>query len=414
MNVLVLTPDAVGSTLLQRMLTIYMQFHQFDRPVINLHELTNGIAKYYSPDFGREIVSKRQVKNWGYFQTLQEIVELLSSVDHYKTSRLASYHIVRRGDTMAQQIPFYNYLNENFYIIACRRSNVFEHALSMALSRVTKKLNVFDFSEKIDTFFDIYKSGIVLDTEVFVKQLELYRHYIQWSEQHFNICSYFNYEKDVPRLEQFILDLPVFANQESKISWDQNFGMGFNTWNQMNYVLSDLRMLNSVERQQIDTLSLANQQAVESYQKHAPEHWPPVFSVTDLNNLPTDLKTNVNHNFIQSNGLTMLMNPTQQAAVQQFKPQFDQISGAIKKMIDLDIIVTGPPIKKQQLIEKRSVIKNFNDLIKVYNDWAINNPDIASETSDQDITDHIKKESDFWQSIFVTAGQQPAGLPNVL
>jgi hypothetical protein len=284
----------------------------------------------------------------------------------------------------------------------------------MALSRVTKKLNVFDFAEKIDTFFDIYKSGIVLDTEVFVKQLDLYRHYIQWSEQHFNICSYFNYEKDVPRLEQFILDLPVFANQESKISWNQNFGMDFNTWNQMNYVLSDLRMLNSIERQQIDTLSLANQQAVESYQQYAPEHWPPVFSVTDLNKLPADLKTNVNHNFIQNNGLTMLMNPTQQACVQQFKPQFDQISGAIKKMIDLDIIVTGPPIKKQQLIEKRSVIKNFNDLIKVYNDWAANNPDIASPINDQDISDHITKESDFWQSIFVTAEQQPAGLPNVL
>jgi hypothetical protein len=53
MNVLILTPDAVGSTLLQRMLAIYMQFHEFDRPVINLHELTNGLAKYYSPEFNR-------------------------------------------------------------------------------------------------------------------------------------------------------------------------------------------------------------------------------------------------------------------------------------------------------------------------------------------------------------------------
>ena len=43
MNVLILTPDAVGSTLLQRTITIYMQFHEFDRPTINLHELTNGL-----------------------------------------------------------------------------------------------------------------------------------------------------------------------------------------------------------------------------------------------------------------------------------------------------------------------------------------------------------------------------------
>jgi hypothetical protein len=64
MNVLVLTPDAVGSTLLQRMLTIYMQFHDFSRPVINLHELTNGLACYYSPEFNQELVSKHTVKKW--------------------------------------------------------------------------------------------------------------------------------------------------------------------------------------------------------------------------------------------------------------------------------------------------------------------------------------------------------------
>ena len=82
MNVLILTPDAVGSTLLQRLITIYMQFHDFDRPVINLHELTNGLEKYYSPEFGREIVSKSRVKNWGYYQSLEDVVKILSDVDH--------------------------------------------------------------------------------------------------------------------------------------------------------------------------------------------------------------------------------------------------------------------------------------------------------------------------------------------
>ena len=106
MNVLILTPDAVGSTLLQRMLTIYMQFHDFGRPVINLHELTNGLARYYSPEFNRELVSKHALKSRGYHQSLQQVVEMLSSVDHYKTSRLAHYHLVRRGDSVAEQIPF--------------------------------------------------------------------------------------------------------------------------------------------------------------------------------------------------------------------------------------------------------------------------------------------------------------------
>jgi hypothetical protein len=228
MNVLILTPDAVGSTLLQRMLTIYMQFHDFDRPVINLHELTNGLARYYSPEFNRELIGKKELKNWGYYQTLKEVAELLGSVDHYKTSRLAYYHILQRGDSIDQQIPFYKYLNDNFYIIACRRKNIFEHALSLTLKKITKKANVYTAHEKIDTFYEIYRSGVNLDSTVFVNQLDAYRRYIEWSEQYFNISSYFGYEQDVPRLEEYILNLPVFGNQSTRITWEKNFGLSFN------------------------------------------------------------------------------------------------------------------------------------------------------------------------------------------
>jgi len=284
MNVLILTPDAVGSTLLQRMLTIYMQFHDFDRPVINLHELTNGLAKYYSPEFGREIVSKKTVQNWGYYQTLQQVVELLGSVDHYKTSRLAHYHIRRRGDTTEQQAPFYRYLNENFYVIACRRANVFEHALSMTLNTITKKLNVYNAYEKIDTFYEIYKSGITLDPMVFDNQLKAYKQYINWSEQHFDIASYFNYEQDIPRLEQYILDLPVFSKQSNLVTWDKNFGISFNDWNKMHYARSDLTNIDFGN--QLENAIPKNIETVKQYQENAPADWPAVFSPADLDNLP--------------------------------------------------------------------------------------------------------------------------------
>ena len=55
MNVLILTPDRVGSTLLQRLITVYMNMHNFDQPVINLHELTNGLIKYYNSRFNQEL-----------------------------------------------------------------------------------------------------------------------------------------------------------------------------------------------------------------------------------------------------------------------------------------------------------------------------------------------------------------------
>ena len=47
MNVVILTPDRVGSTLLQRVFTIHMIESNFNKPVINLHELTNGIISMH-------------------------------------------------------------------------------------------------------------------------------------------------------------------------------------------------------------------------------------------------------------------------------------------------------------------------------------------------------------------------------
>jgi hypothetical protein len=187
MNVLILTPDSVGSTFLQRTLTVYMQLCEFDRPVVNLHELTNGISKYYSNDFNQEILGKRE-DNWGYHQSLNEVVRLLSSVDHYKTSRLAHYHIKRRKDSIQEQVPFYDYLNQNFYIISCRRKNVFEHAVSRTLAKATGKLNVYSLAEKADTFLELYKNKIKLDQEALIKTLGEYKGYLEWCD-HFVNCK---------------------------------------------------------------------------------------------------------------------------------------------------------------------------------------------------------------------------------
>ena len=91
MNVLILTPDRVGSTLLQRLITVYMVAHDFDQPVINLHELTNGLMKYYSPTFNQEVLGKpNDGKPWGYYQSLSEITDLLHSVEHYKNFKIGT------------------------------------------------------------------------------------------------------------------------------------------------------------------------------------------------------------------------------------------------------------------------------------------------------------------------------------
>ena len=186
MNVLILTPDAVGSTLIQRLITIYMQFHRYDQPVINLHELTNGLQKYYSTEFNRELLGRDRAQ-WGYHQSLEQITELLATTDHYKTARLAQYHIRRRQDPVSDQVPFYKYLDDNFYIIACRRDNVFEHAISMCFNQITKKLNVFSPEDKINSFQAFYKDPVRLQPQNFVRTLNEYRDYISWADDHFKI-----------------------------------------------------------------------------------------------------------------------------------------------------------------------------------------------------------------------------------
>ena len=381
---------------MQRMLTIYMQFHQFDRPVINMHELTNGLAKYYSPEFNQEIVGKKQLKNWGYYQTLQEIVDLLSSVDHYKTSRLAHYHIIKRGDTLDQQVPFYNYLNENFFIIACRRANVFEHALSMTLNTITKKLNVYDAYEKISTFYDIYKAGVTLDPKVFVKQLDLYKIYISWSEQYFNIASYFNYEQDIPNLEKYILGLPVFAGQPKLTTWESNFGLDLNTWNKMHYARSDVNVLLSNSRDQLEQLLNDKQKRLQDYQQHAPDSWPMISTVEEFNDLPVEIKQQWTEYSVRANGVVPLLSQNQQQLLDQYQGGYRQAQQTIDQMINLGIMISPPPIKKQTLAEKAKIIKNFDQLIELYNHWAEQNPDLASPQDSQSLTQKIAKENQFW------------------
>jgi len=408
MNVLILTPDAVGSTLLQRMLTIYMQFHDFGRPVINLHELTNGLAKYYSAEFNQELVSKHTLEKWGYHQSLSQVTEMLSSVDHYKTSRLAHYHLVRRGDSVAEQIPFYNYLNDNFFVIACRRKNVFEHAISMTLSTVTKKLNVYDVYEKVDTFYEIYKSGVVLDPAVFERQLYVYQKYVTWSEQYFDIGSYFNYEKDVPQLEQYILNLPVFAAQSNRVTWDQNFGLSFNDWNQLHYIRSDPSALPCPPWQAKQKLLLSIADPVAEYQQHSRPEMPAVNPTVDLAALPPDVTESWSRDMVSRTGMVPFLNTENQRKLKKYQAGYEKAQATIDQMIQLGIVFSGPPIKKQTLGDKHRIIKNFDELIEVYNRWHERNPEFGQAMDHEIIQSQISQESNFWHSIINSADSAPA------
>jgi hypothetical protein len=387
MNVLILTPDAVGSTLLQRLLTIYMQLHSFDRPVINLHEITNGLEKYYSPEFNQEIVSKKRVENWGYYQSLEEIVTLLSDVDHYKTSRLAQYHIKYRQDPIEKQIPFYQYLDNNFFIIACRRHNIFEHALSLSLNKITKKLNVYTHKEKINTFVDLYANKVQIDERVFIGHLNSYRDYIKWSTDHFNIGSFFYYDQHLLDIEQYILNLPVFSSQSHKVTWKEKFNIDFHDWNRMHHIPSNMGSLLTAPDTISKLLENKNNSILEN--QHSGQPVSQLISDCQLatvgnNSVGQLISNNLSHD--AHNFLT------------RHKTGYDAVNSAIIRMYELDILVSPPPIKKQTLTEKIHMIKNFNQCLDLYNNWVSQYTDMGSLLSVDDITQQSEKEYLFWNS----------------
>jgi len=343
MNVLILTPDRVGSTLLQRLITIYMNMQDFDRPVINLHELTNGLIKYLNSRFNQEVLGKPNDRNtWGYFQTLPEITELLRATDHYKTSRLAHYHIVNRKDSIQDQLGFYQYLNDNFYIISAQRENLLEHALSWCIQLHSKKLNVYSHDEKVSTFAALYQNKFKVEPESMIKYLDQYSRYLTWVDDHFQVSSYFKYERDLPRIEHYILELPIF-DQRPQLSWESTFGQSWKDWNQCHYLFSDLSGLST--QVQLPQLTLNN--TVQNNYQLAPQ--PAIHA-------------------LQQN-LSVL----DQQFLSQHIDGYRLASGAIRELVEHKVLVTPVPIKLQTMVEKKLLIRNFDQCVATYNEWVEKN-----------------------------------------
>jgi len=397
MNVLILTPDRVGSTLLQRLITIYMLRRDFGRPVINLHELTNGLEKYFNTVLNQEVLGKPKGTGWGYYQTLEDIEELLKSVDHYKTSRLARYHIVARKDNVAEQIKFYKYLNENFFIIGCRRENLFEHALSWAINGHSKHLNVYSAEQKINVFADLYKNGITVSRDTFFNYLDKYKEYINWSDTYFNIQSYFNYDTDVHQIEKYILGLDFMSGSNNN-TWLDMFGQEYSDWNTCHRLLPNLFLENrSVGDIKINLINevvnhFTNPQI--SWDNLKGSQWPDsaydhVFNKTSL--LPSNVKNEILSKYPNSTNISVTKNEFK--FLEKNLPAYKTTSIQLNSLVEDGFMVTGVPIKLQSLKEKKHIIKNFNECISWYNDWVDKN-NFGKHYNDQELAELSTKEEE--------------------
>lgn len=393
-----------------------MQFQTFNKPVINLHELTNGLTSCYSDVFNQMVLSKPRDRS--YHQSLSEVQNLLNSVDHYKTSRLAKYHIDRRGDSIANQAEFYEYLNQNFFIIATRRKNILEHALSWCINSVTKKLNVYHPGEKISTFIDLYQNPIHISPEALLIHLNQYQKYVSWSEQFFKAGSIFCYEDHLPNIEQYILDLPVFTGQP-RIGWEEKFNQSFNEWNMFHHLTSDLESLavnhpdklklitTQINNSETDLLNFQNDKLIcEQYNQVKDPNWPEINNYNEFNNLPTRIKeecitthqlTAPRWNSI-SVALSSFISLSDSDFLKSNKIQYQNALSAITRMQELGILVTGVPIKKQTLAGKKAMIRNWNECVEVYNRWIQQWPELGQPITSDNIDQQITSEQHLWHT----------------
>jgi hypothetical protein len=344
-----------------------MNMHDFDRPVINLHELTNGLIKYYSENSDQEVLGKPNGRAWGYFQTLDEITDLLHSVPHYKTSRLAHYHIKNRQDSLAQQVPFYQYLNDNFFIISAQRQNLLEHALSWCIQLHSKTLNVYTHQDKVNTFYDLYQNRITAEPIALIKYLDQYMEYLAWVDNHFQVNSYFRYEKHLPQIEEYILGLPIFNNQSTK-SFKDTFDIEFQDWNLCHYLGSDLSGLSA-------QLEHRNNTQLEYSGKNQTTALVP----TTQNKIASSL-SRADQEFLIKHGAN-----------------YRVVADALTELVNKKVLVTSVPIKLQTMLEKKLLIRNYDECVSVYNEWAVKNQ-IGKVYNDEMLSMSMQREIASWHS----------------
>jgi hypothetical protein len=309
MNVLILTPDRVGSTLLQRLITVYANLNENQQPLtINLHELTNGLVSYHNDSFNCKILGKQE-GGWGYHQNLQNIAGLINDCGHDVVSRLAHYHIKNRKDSATDQLAFYKWVNENFYIIAARRNNLFEHVMSWCIAVESKRLNVYSFEEKHAIYHKLLQNPIDIPEEMIKKYLVQYQEYMDWVDSHFHVNSYFEYERDLLGVEQYILNLSVFKKYKQPLTWKDRWEISWEDWNRMHYLLS-----------------------LVSFNHHF---------------------TDQEHDFMKSN---IDLYTTCRIDIQDLQDQ--------------GILVSGIPIKLHTLQQKTKLISNVPQCLEHYNNWA--------------------------------------------
>lgn len=246
MNYLILTPDGVGSTILQRLIT--MAFYLETVPVINTHELTNGLI------LKNGVVNKNF--ELGYTQKLEQIIDILNSSSKKikVVSRVAKYHLDYRKDTPKEQKHFFTFLNK-FYQkkIMCVRENIFEYAMSWSIREKSGVFNVYnrDNREKVSQVSEI-------DENFFIEKCQDYVDYQKWIKKNFTNVQLISYEDMVINSDSVIENLIGY-----KDTFKNNFDVPLSV-----ILKKEYEFFKSItSRNNIQTLTKKEQKSLIEYKK---------------------------------------------------------------------------------------------------------------------------------------------------
>jgi len=239
-NYLILTPDGVGSTYLQRALTVYLNSAEVD--YWNTHELLNGL--------GLSDGNLYKDFNLGYSQTLSEICGLLESTSNSLVSRIAQYHVIGRlEDKKENYQQLYNACNKKFdKIFYCTR-DPFEYALSWSIRQKTKLPNVYSIKQRIEFHGEDKKQDIDLD--FFIAKLNQYKDYDYWVSENFKNTQPVEYDTLHNDVDTVLQNLTGCTHNV-----EDRFGVSLQDYSRIRYLAS--KYIQTKDKQYLFDKTLAN------------------------------------------------------------------------------------------------------------------------------------------------------------
>ena len=215
MNYLVLTNDGIGSSYLQRSLTLYLNSAGIE--YWNTHELLNGVA------CNNGNIYKQWRDNNFELQPVNEIITCLNESTNNIVSRVGLHWAHQRNDISTLYPVLRSKYNK---ILMCKR-DPFEYALSWAIRSSEGIGNLYRVDKKrsLSLNYDV-------EMDFFKTKLEEYHKYIYWTMDNFNAqeVNYNDLQINIDNMMQKITGLDH--------SVEDKFGISLQNYSRVRYLAS--------------------------------------------------------------------------------------------------------------------------------------------------------------------------------